>query len=334
MIIRAIAAGSIALAAALAIIGIFGFQGVTTHERPQLPFPYWTEGKPLPTPRTEIAGAALDEKIFIIGGFDGTGSAVSTVEVYDSNKDTWTTASPLPFALHHAAASSSNGTLYVIGGYFADGNPSDKLLGYDPIVDEWNELSPMLTGRGALTANFADEVLYAIGGVSAGFGTGAPLYATEAYDPSTDRWSSKQGMPTPRQHLASAVSDGKIYVIGGRIDDLSSNLDLNEVYDPARDEWTSLSPMSTKRGGLSAATSPTDGWIYVLGGEEPGGTFQLTERYNPGSETWEIAPEMPNGRHGLAAITVGSEIHVMGGPDPGLSVGDFNQILHTSYMLG
>jgi hypothetical protein len=93
--------------------------------------------------------------------------------------------------------------------------------------------------------------------------------------------------------------------------------------------------MSSKRGGLSAATSPTDGWIYVFGGEEPGGTFQLAERYNPGSDAWEISPEMPNGRHGLAAVTVGSEIHVIGGgPQPGLSVGDFNQILHTSYMLG
>ena len=192
----------------------------------------------------------------------------------------------------------------------------------------------MPTARGALTANFVDGNLYAIGGVSTSFSIGAPLNVTEAYSLITDSWSSKAGMPTPRQHLASAVSEEKIYVIGGRIDDLSSNLDSNEVYDPAKDEWTSLSSMPSKRGGLSAASSATDGWIYVFGGEEPAGTFQLTERYNPGSDTWETAPEMPNGRHGLAAVAVGNQIHVIGGgPQPGLTVGDFNQILLTGYMI-
>jgi N-acetylneuraminic acid mutarotase len=288
----------------------------------------------MPTPRTEIAGAAIDMDVYIIGGFDGSGRAVSTVEVYDSNNDTWRAASPLPFELHHAAAASFEEKLYVVGGYFADGQPSDKLLAYDPTLDEWNELSPMPTARGALTVNFAGGILYAIGGASTNFGTGAPLNITEAYDTVADRWTSKQGMPTPRQHLASVLSDEKIYVIAGRIDSLSSNLDSNEVYEPAKDEWTSLAPMPSKRGGLAAAASTTNGWIYVFGGEEPAGTFRLVERYSPDGDSWEAVLDMPNARHGLAAVAVGNEIHVIGGgPRPGLSVGDFNQILHTRYMI-
>jgi N-acetylneuraminic acid mutarotase len=235
--------------------------------------------------------------------------------------------------LHHAAAASFGKKLYVVGGYLADGRPSEKLLVYDPTLDEWNELSPMLTARGALTANFAGGTLYAIGGASTSFGTGGPLNITEAYDPLTDRWAGKQGMPTPRQHLASAVSNEKIHVMGGRIDSLSSNLDSNEVYDPAKDEWTSLAPMPSKRGGLAAASS-ADGWIYVFGGEEPAGTFQVVERYSADGDSWKSAPDMPNARHGLAAVAVGNEIHVIGGgPRPGLTVGDLNQILHTSQMI-
>jgi N-acetylneuraminic acid mutarotase len=92
--------------------------------------------------------------------------------------------------------------------------------------------------------------------------------------------------------------------------------------------------MPSKRGGLAAAVSGTDGWIYVFGGEAADGTFKNNERYSTDGNVWESAPEMPNGRHGLAAVDIGSEIYVIGGgPQPGLSVGDFNQVLHTSYML-
>jgi N-acetylneuraminic acid mutarotase len=225
--------------------------------------------------------------------------------------------------------------LYIVGGYFADGSASNKLFVYDPVMDRWKELATMLAARGALTANFLDGTLYAVGGVPREFGSATrPLILNEAYDIRTDKWITKEPMPTPRQHLASVVFDDKLYVIGGRVNGLSSNLDANEVYDPAKDEWTVLAPMPSKRGGLAAAVSGTDGWIYVFGGEAADGTFKNNERYSTDGNVWESAPEMPNGRHGLAAVDIGSEIYVIGGgPQPGLSVGDFNQVLHTSYML-
>jgi N-acetylneuraminic acid mutarotase len=77
---------------------------------------FWTTGAPLPTPRSEIAGTALNEKIYIIGGFDESGQSTTTVEVYDPNGDNWTTAAPLPRPLDHTAATFYDGKLYVVGG--------------------------------------------------------------------------------------------------------------------------------------------------------------------------------------------------------------------------
>ncbi len=319
-------------AAAAIVIAALAFAPVTTEppRRPQ--FPYWTEGKPMPTPRTEVAGAAIDTKVYIVGGFDGVGRAVSTVEAYDTISDSWSSAASLPHALHHAGAASYEGKLYVVGGYFENGTASDKLLVYDPRDDRWSELAPMLAARGALTTNFLDGTLYAVGGVPRNFGFTRPLILNEAYDPITDRWTTKEPMPTPRQHLASAAFDGKLYVFGGRIDSLTSNLDANEAYDPALDKWIKLQLMPSKRGGIAAAISLADGWIYVFGGEAPGGTFDISERYSPHGDVWESAPDMPNSRHGLAAVDIGSEIYVIGGgPQPGLTVSDFNQILHTPF---
>ena len=67
------------------------------------------------------------------------------------------------------------------------------------------------------------------------------LASTLAYDPGTDKWTEKAPMPTTaREHLTSAVVDGKLYVIGGRSNGMSYNVDANEVYDPKTDKWTIL----------------------------------------------------------------------------------------------
>ncbi len=329
----AIIGGGIAAAIALAI-SAYSFYSPEYPSPPKSPF--WTEGSPLPTPRTEIVGAALEDKVYVIGGFDELGRAVATVEVYDPATDSWNEAALLPHPLHHAAAASHDGRLYVIGGYHEDNSPSDQLFVYDPVSNKWNELAAMPTARGALTAQFVNGALYAVGGVNSSFGfPSGPVTTNEAYDPATDSWEVKTPMPTPRQHLASAAFDGKLYVIGGRFDSLTSNLNSNEAYDPMQDKWTKLQPMPSKRGGLAAAVSLTDGWIYLFGGEATSGTFSNNERYSPHGNVWESAPDMPNKRHGLAAVDIGSEIFVVGGgPEPGLTVGDFNQILHTPFMYG
>jgi Kelch motif len=126
---------------------------------------YWTTGAPLPTPRSEIAGAALNGKIYIIGGFDETGLSTTKVEVYDPIGNNWTTAAPLPEPLDHTASASYNGKLYVVGGgYLSRDNLSNKLFIYDPKTDTWTEGANLPAARGALIAKFIDGTLYAEGG--------------------------------------------------------------------------------------------------------------------------------------------------------------------------
>jgi hypothetical protein len=49
MVLRTIALGSAVAAALIVIIMLASSAGVSGPEPPQTPFPYWTEGKPLPT---------------------------------------------------------------------------------------------------------------------------------------------------------------------------------------------------------------------------------------------------------------------------------------------
>jgi N-acetylneuraminic acid mutarotase len=87
-------------------------------------------------------------------------------------------------------------------------------------------------------------------------------------------------MPTARHHAASAVVDGKLYVVGRRIGEELNNVDLIEMYDPVTDTWTTeLEPMPSKRSGIGAVSA--NGFIYVLGGEQTQSIFDNNERYDP-----------------------------------------------------
>jgi N-acetylneuraminic acid mutarotase len=291
---------------------------------------FWTAGAPMPTPRTEVTAAVLNNDIYVIGGFDESGQVTDIVEVYTSANNTWSTAAaPLPEPLHHTAAASYNGKIYVVGGYTAPWSPTNNLFIYDPLQNNWQQGEPMPTARGALNVNFVNGTLYAIGGSS-----DRPLGSNEAYDPSSDTWTSKASMPTARHHAGSAVVDGKIFVIGGRISGSLENISVNEAYDPELDMWiTSLEDMPSQRSGIAAAAvigSPANSSnIYVFGGEEPSRTFNNNERYDVNTNTWTSEPPMPTARHGLAAVIEQDRIYVIGGgQQPGLSVSSANEIFH------
>jgi N-acetylneuraminic acid mutarotase len=101
-----------------------------------------------------------------------------------------------------------------------------------------------------------------------------------------------------------------------------------EKYDPSSDSWTTdLEPMPSKWSGIAAVN--VSKLIYVLGGEENQGTFDTNERYDPANNTWTIESPMPTARHGLGVTYFDNKIFVIGGgPQPGLTVSDVNEIYH------
>jgi N-acetylneuraminic acid mutarotase len=283
----------------------------------------WTSGAIMTVPRSDFTGSALNEKIYVIGGFNNKGQTIDSVEYYDPKTNMWRTATSLPEILNHPAAAAFNGSLYVVGGFDWNKRPSDKLYIYNPLTDKWHEGKSMPKARGALSANFINGTLYAVGGVDESGVSGS----NTAYDVATNQWTEKAPMPTAREHLASAVVKGKLYVVGGTVGGNDHNLNVSEVYNPINDTWTGIEPMPLKRGGLAAASA--NGNIYVFGGDEPGGTFDNNEKYDPHTNKWTEEPSMPTARHGLTAATVNENIYVVGGGlEPGLSVTGVNEIFH------
>ena len=152
----------------------------------------------------------------------------------------------------------------------------------------------------------------------------------EAYNSKTNNWISKSPMPTPRHHVASAVVDGNVYVIGGRVQGVSpiANVNVTEMYNPKMNIWVTLYSMPSERSGISAA-SINNTTIYVFGGEDITKTYNNNERYDTNYNKWESQEPLPTARHGLSAVSINDKIYVIGGgPEPGLSVTNVNEIVN------
>ncbi len=122
-------------------------------------------------------------------------------------------------------------TLYLIGGFDpTTGNrPVASTYSYDPATDTWVGRAPTTVHVNAPRGVGMGDTLYAIGGASPAGDTGT----TEAYDPAADTWRTDPApMPTPREHLASALLNGLIHVVGGRSPAPGKTGTTHEVYEP------------------------------------------------------------------------------------------------------
>ena len=294
---------------------------------------HWMIGAPAPTARTEVAVAALDGLIYVVGGFEQSSSwmiwqsSVSTkVEAYDPTTNRWSSKPDLPLGLHHAGAAVVDGALYVVGGFTKSDdtlwNPSDRVFRFNPASETWVERAPLPTARGGLAVTTLQGKLYAISGYD---GQQNPA-AVEVYDPDLNRWAVVAPLPTPRDHLAAVTIGKTLYAIGGRVRlNYRENLSTVEAYHAESNQWVPKAGMPTPRSGIAA--SVLDGWVYVFGGESGEGTFHQNERYSASLNRWQTMAPMPTARHGLGAAEVDGYVYVLsGGPRPGGSYSRLNEI--------
>ena len=272
----------------------------------------WSTHAPLSLgPRQEMGVAAVDGKVYVVGGFDASGQAVATVEMYDPATDCWTQRASLPSPLHHVNLAAVGSKLYVVGGLSGSSfSASGTTLEYDPGLDRWSPLTSMPGGteRGASGVAVLDGRIVVAGGLR-----GVSVADASLFDPEADAWSPLQPLGVARDHLGAATVGGQVYAVAGRAGGvLKAAL---EVLDASSGSWSRRADILTARGGVAAAE--LSGRLVVLGGEgnsaDPAGIFHQTESYDPSTDAWRTEPPMQTGRHGIGAAAVGNRVYVPGG---------------------
>jgi N-acetylneuraminic acid mutarotase len=177
----------------------------------------------------------------------------------------------------------------------------------------WVTKTPMHQARGFLGVAAVNGKIYAIGGSAKDVRLATTkefLSTNEEYDPETDTWISKKGMPTQRAAFAIATYQNKIYCVGGKNGDGYAG--VNEVYDTQTDTWETKKPMPTARGFVTA--NVVNGRIYVIGGSIIGGGTTINEVYDPATDSWTTKTSMP--AHGGSVSTVfDNKIYLMSGSE-------------------
>jgi len=126
------------------------------------------------------------------------------------------------------------------------------------------------------------------------------------------RWVSRAQMPTPRERLAVAVYEDKIYAIAG--DTPSGVTGVVEIYNPEDNTWTIGAPKPTPVSNVAAAV--VDGLIYVPGGYTAAGeVIAATEVYDPAHDTWDTRASLPAPLCSYAIAAVDGKLFVFGGWD-------------------
>jgi len=133
----------------------------------------WTTKSPIPIAVEGYGSAAIDSKIYILGGSrylssSGSSTSISNNQVYDAQNDNWTSAAVLPEGASYGATATTEGFMapiltYFIGGLI-DGQNSGETQIFNSTDNSWVSGDPMPTPRAYFGLAVLNDVLYAIGG--------------------------------------------------------------------------------------------------------------------------------------------------------------------------
>jgi Kelch motif/Galactose oxidase, central domain len=200
-----------------AIGGTSGSSALSANEMFSFATGSWSAMAPMPTPRaylTVVAG--IDGKIYAIGGVDGSGHTVATVEVYNPTTNTWAAGPSLNTPRSHLAGTEAVDFLFVAGGQDASGTILNTTEIYSLSAGgSWTNWFPMHTARADFGISQAgDGFLHAFGGRS----TTGNVKTIEGYNFTTGVWTIEpHNLPTVIE--GAAVTEGLTgadYVLGGK----------------------------------------------------------------------------------------------------------------------
>jgi hypothetical protein len=123
------------------------------------------------------------------------------------------------------------------------------------------------------------------------------------------RWTRLPDAPIGRSHVAKAVVDDQIYVIGGLLVGAGPTPAVDR-FMPASGTWSSADP--TPEPLDHAAATALGATIFVFGGRFARPT-PAAYRYDVSAHAWHAIRAMPEPRAAGGAATIGTGIYIAGG---------------------
>ncbi len=226
----------------------------------------WLERAALPVGLERFAMAALDERIYVAGGFTAESGSEPVAQMwsYDPDANVWQGEPDMPGAKSAFSLLAVNDALYAVGG---EGGVAGMFV-YDPDALQWSAAAaPESVNRRGAAAVVVDGEIWLLGGVRGGVSTAA----VDIYNVEQGEWRQGPALPEARAGHAAAVLDGRIHVFGGRSADMQRTVRDHFRITPGEDAWRTAPALPTAR--TEAAAAALDGEVWLIGGGAGAGFF-------------------------------------------------------------
>jgi N-acetylneuraminic acid mutarotase len=232
----------------------------------------WKALPPLPGKRGSAIAAAVDGKIYVIGGATtmegskdpfftafGPAKVLATNEVYDPATSKWESRNPMSVPRNHAFGGVVNGKIYVIGGrtgqaFILSATNTDVVEEYNPASNMWSiPKERMPTARSGGASGTDGRRIFVAGGEVTTTELVGAFRAVEAYDPATNSWTTLPSMMMPRHGVAGAVIGNRFHLVSGMIQSAGALTFL----DPTLSTHTAAHDIFELQFGIPPTTAAT-----------------------------------------------------------------------------
>ena len=291
----------------------------------------WTTVANHPQGHGEATGGVVDNKLFVFGGFTSNFASKASVFALDANLNSWSRLDDMPPMADNSGAGGAthmgwtdDGTdIYIAAGYAADvsGNAqqfgSRRVYKYTVTENSYDELPSLPIDRSAGALEYLDNKLYYVAGTNRARNQDQSDLLMLDLDNLGAGWSYLSQMPNPRNHIGSAVFDGKLFVFGGQKEHDEELVPQDDVhrYDPQTDTWTQLADMPQPFNHIHASVFVYGDYIYSIGGQivHNATPYASVYAYNPTANTWNQFTDLPAKRFSIVGGGIDGKLFASGG---------------------
>jgi len=233
------------------------------------------------TTRVRGGAVAANGYLYHLGGVDGTGTTVATVQYAKLNADgtvgTWAATTSLPGARRQFQPVVANGYIYVIGG--RDNSNATQAISYyaklnaDGSVGTWNTTTALTAARFGQATIAYNGYIYVMGGFNSSIAVQNTVYSAKINANGTlaSAWSTATNLPTAIANInGTTVANGYVYIAGGATPGYEDDMYYAKLNtDGTTGSWTTLSNVLNGFGGgdENYQLFVANGYLYVVGGD-------------------------------------------------------------------
>ncbi|KAM6949524.1 kelch-like protein 33 [Aplochiton taeniatus] len=202
----------------------------------------WQRLADLQDKRCRFSMTTMNGVIYAIGGNHDSYTNIDSVECYSPKNNSWSYSKPLDQTLSSHAVVYLNGEILISGGFNCQKQCLVSLFTYQPAKGTTYR-ADMNRPRANHCMESLNGRLYVAGGVTVDTNmVYVDQLAFEMYNPEMDCWNILAPLPKPQAGAASALLEGKLYVLGGLGQGERETRKIHR-YDPANQHWEDMGGM-------------------------------------------------------------------------------------------